>query len=81
MKVSVRLFAAVRDAAGCPLMDVELPEGADVAQLRREMSERLPDISDLIGRAMFALDNRYATDTEKLSPNADVALIPPVSGG
>ena len=81
MNVRVRLFAAVRDAAGCPWLDIELPEGADVAQLRSARALRLPEISDLIGRAMFALGNRYATDTEKVTPNADVALIPPVSGG
>jgi len=81
MIVRVRLFAAVRDAAGCPSLDVELPEGADVAQLRRELAQRLPEISDLIGRAMFALGSRYATDGEKIAANDDVALIPPVSGG
>ncbi len=81
MKIRVKLFAAVREAAGHPELDIELPQGADVAQLRRELADRLPEMADLIGRAMVALDNQYATDTTIITPDADLALIPPVSGG
>jgi molybdopterin converting factor subunit 1 len=81
MNVRIRLFAAARQAAGCDSLDIELPDQADVAQLRRELSRQLPEISELISRATFALGTEYATDTAKIAPGADVALIPPVSGG
>ncbi len=81
MNVRIRLFAAARQAAGCDSLDIELPDQADVAQLRRELSRQLPEIAELIARATFALGTEYATDTAKIAPDADVALIPPVSGG
>ena len=81
MKVQVRLFAAARQADGQDRLELELPEGATVADLRRELSGRIPELSDLIRRAMFAVDTEYAADDRTLPCDAEVACIPPVSGG
>jgi len=81
MNVRVRLFAAPRDAAGADLLEVEVAEGATIAELRRVMVERFPQLADLLARTMFAVDTEYATDATVLSADADVACIPPVSGG
>ena len=81
MNVRVRLYAAARQAAGHDHLDVELPEGATIGDLRSTMVQRLPEIAELIARVMFAVDAEYAADTAEIPPNADVACIPPVSGG
>jgi molybdopterin converting factor subunit 1 len=81
MTVRVKLFAAMRDAAGGDAVDVELPEGATLAALRQQLAARLPETAELVGRAMFAVDNQYTTDSATIPPNAAVACIPPVSGG
>ncbi len=81
MNVSIRLFAAARAAAGTDSLSLELPEGATIGQLRGRLAEELPEIADLIGRVMFALDAEYAGDDAEIRPDADVACIPPVSGG
>ena len=38
MKVRVRLFAAARQAAGCETVELELPRGGTVGQLRRRLA-------------------------------------------
>jgi len=81
VNVRVRLFAAIRDAAGREEVELDLPEPATVEHLRRCLSERVPGAAELIGRAMFAVENQYATDTTPLPTGATVACIPPVSGG
>lgn len=81
MNVRVRLFAAMREAAGREELDLDLPEPATVEQLRRRLAEQLPAVADLVGRAMFAVENQYATDATEVLPDANVACIPPVSGG
>ncbi len=81
MNVRVRLYAAARQAAGCDHLDVALPDGATVGQLRSSLVEQLPQIAELISRVMFAIDADYAADTASIPPDADVACIPPVSGG
>jgi len=81
MTIHVKLFAAMRDAAGDDLVELELPEGATIGTLRLQLAERLPDASDLVGRAMFAVENQYTANDATIPSNATVACIPPVSGG
>lgn len=81
MKICIRLFAAARQAAGRDRIELELPGGATIGQLRSRLSEELPQLSSLIERATFAVDTQYAANTDKIAPDADVACIPPVSGG
>lgn len=81
MKVCIRLFAAARQAAGRDQIELELPGGATIGQLRIRLSEELPQLSSLIELATFAVDTQYAANTDEISPGADVACIPPVSGG
>jgi len=81
MNVRVRLFASVRHSAGRESVDLDLPEEATIGQLRCRLADELPAMAALIERAMFASDMQYARDTDKIRPGADLACIPPVSGG
>ncbi|MCE9544712.1 MAG: MoaD/ThiS family protein [Planctomycetia bacterium] len=81
MQIQVRLFAAARDLAGTDRIEVSLSDGADVAALRRGMVERVPSLADLLSRSLIAVDSQYAPDDLKIPTAADVAVIPPVSGG
>jgi len=81
MNVRVRLFAAARQAAGSDWLEVQLSEQATVGQLRRRLAEQSPPLASLLQRATFAVDAEYAGDTAKIPAGAEVACIPPVSGG
>ena len=82
MIVRVRLFAILRERAGADRIDVQLEDGATVADalqaLRQE--ERL---SDLLARlpVQMAVNRDYATPQTRLRADDELALIPPVSGG
>jgi molybdopterin converting factor small subunit len=81
MKLCIRLFAAAKQAAGRDSLDVELPEGATIGQLRQRLAEELPQLSGLVRQAMFSINAEYAGDNQQIPPDAEVACIPPVSGG
>jgi sulfur-carrier protein len=81
MMVPVRMFARARDLAGADALRIELPEGATVADLRRQLAVACPALASLLERSALAVDNEFAGDTQVLSANAEVALLPPVSGG
>ncbi|KKM01691.1 hypothetical protein LCGC14_1791900 [marine sediment metagenome] len=81
MKLRVRLFAAAKQAADCDSIDVELPEGTTIGRLRDQLAGEFPQLAGLVRQAMFSIDAEYAGDTEEIRPDADVACIPPVSGG
>jgi molybdopterin converting factor subunit 1 len=81
MIVHVRLFARARDLAGADTLRVELPDGATVADLRRRLTADHPALSSLLQRSALAVENEFAADSLVLSDDADIALLPPVSGG
>lgn len=81
MIVRVQLFALARDLAGCELAEVELAEPATVGDLRRALAAQHPALATLLARSLLAVNERYAGEDCPLSPQADVACIPPVSGG
>ena len=81
MKIRVRLFAVAREAAGRDWLELDLPEGATIALLRSQLGLRVPRLSGQVGQMMFAIDTKYADDATPIPRDADVACIPPVSGG
>jgi molybdopterin converting factor subunit 1 len=81
MTLHVRLFARARDLAGTEVLAVELPPGATVEELRRRLGHSHPELTSLLPRSAIAVDQEFAPDTLRLREEAEVALLPPVSGG
>ena len=84
MKVVVKLFAAARDVAGHPELEVTVPAGATVGDLREQMRKARPELSSLLSHALLAIDAEYADDRTPLPEDqgsTEIACIPPVSGG
>lgn len=83
MLLQVRLFAVLRERAGRDSLEIELAEGATVAEALRALA----DASEPLGEALeatpvvMAVNRTYAGEEETLSPGDELALIPPVSGG
>jgi molybdopterin converting factor subunit 1 len=80
MQVEVKLFAAARQLAGADSLAFDLDEPT-IGALRGALCDTHPAMASLVRRAMFAIDAEYAPDDASISPGAEVACIPPVSGG
>ena len=76
MKVSVRLFAGLRERAGTGRRELELPEAARLGDVWAAL-----ELGDEPAGLLYALDKAYAERDTALAEGAEVALIPPVSGG
>ena len=81
MKIHLLAFASAADALGCSEIDLELPESSRVADLKARLDREHPAIGPLWGRLAVAVDGRVVTLEEPLHDGAEVALLPPVSGG
>lgn len=81
MTIRVKLFAAMRDLTGDDVVEVELPDGATVGDLRREMGKLLPLARTLLTRSGIAVNHDLADNDRILQATDEVAAIPPVSGG
>jgi len=80
--VHVRLFAVLREQAGRDSVEIELAEGATVADAVEELSS-LPALTELLERlpVRMAVNRAYASPETPLGPGDELALIPPISGG
>jgi MoaE-MoaD fusion protein len=81
MVVEVRLFAILKERAGRDSVEVELSEGATVADALDALTA-LPGL-DILPRmpVRMAVNRDYATLETVLVAADELALIPPVSGG
>lgn len=80
MQLSVMLFASYADAFRGDRLQLDLAEGAVVADLVDALRAR-PEGSLLPPRPMVAVNRRYAEYAEPLAPTDEIAVIPPVAGG
>jgi len=76
MQIRVRLFAALRERAGIAERQLELADGASVADVWRELK-----LGDEPPGIAYARNREYASRDTMLADGDEVALIPPVSGG
>ncbi|MFX1703395.1 molybdopterin converting factor subunit 1 [Chitinophaga sp. CC14] len=77
--MGILLFGAAKDIAGVPVLDK--PEHiTDVATLKAWLYEVYPSLQQLRS-LMIAVNRTYAADTQEISSQDEIAVIPPVSGG
>jgi len=79
--VRVLYFASLKDRAGASEETIEVPETLDVAALWAALQERHPRLREVTTRPLAACDLTYAGWDRSLSGVAEVAFLPPVSGG
>lgn len=77
----VRCFAALRERTGRPEVEIDLPEAATAADLKAAFEARFPALAGWLGSVRVAADREFIADGDPLPPGAELALIPPVSGG
>jgi molybdopterin synthase catalytic subunit len=76
MRVTVRLFAGLREHAGTRRRELELDDGARVEDIWPALG-----LGEEPGGLVFAVNRIYVERGRALSDGDEVALIPPVSGG
>ena len=76
MRVTVRLFAGLREHAGTGSRELELGEGSRVADVWPALG-----LGDEPAGLVYAVNRTYVERERALADGDEVALIPPVSGG
>ncbi len=81
MRVTVKLFGAVREQTGAKDLSLELEEGARVRDLRARLAGELEIVARFGERLRISRNLELADEDEPLADGDEIALLPPVSGG
>lgn len=81
VRVPVRLFARFREAAGRDRVEVEVPDGATVAEVWSALTAVHPALAPYRPHTLFAVGNEYVGADHPVQPGEEVVCFPPVSGG
>ena len=80
--VTVRYFAAARAAAGVETEQVDLPAGASVEILLKDLRSSDDALARVLDRCSFLVDEVAVRDREaRLLDGAVVDVLPPFAGG
>lgn len=81
MRVTVRLFARLRDIAGASELAREIAPGATIETVWRELAREFPALNEYERSISSALNADYARMDQTVREGDEVAFLPPVSGG
>ncbi len=81
MRIRLLAFATASDAIGAGEVSLVIDDGTTIDQLRTILAKRYPQLGPLWRRLAVAVDGEVAAGDTLLFEGAEVALLPPVSGG
>ena len=81
MRVTVRLFARLRDLAGAGELIREVPDGAAARDVWNDLVLEWPGLRDYEKTMSVAVNAEYARMTAEVHDGDEIAFMPPVSGG
>jgi len=81
MNVTVLLFAQAREKSGASQIELELGEGGRVSDAIAALERAHPGLAALRPHLAYAVDGVLVRGDAPLRPGAELALLPPVSGG
>lgn len=81
MNVKVLLFAQARERVGRAHAALALPPGACVRDALDALEREHPELAALRPHLAVAVNGTLARDGDALPDGAEIALLPPVSGG
>ena len=81
MRVTIRLFARLRDIAGAAEFQRDVPPHATIGTVWQQLVREFPDLAQYERSISSALNADYARMDRAIADGDEIAFLPPVSGG
>ena len=81
MRVTVKLFARLKDLAGAGELVREVPAPATVQTVWQSLTAEMPSLVEYENTMSVAVNAEYAKMAAAVRDGDEVAFLPPVSGG
>jgi molybdopterin converting factor small subunit len=81
VEIRIRLGSGIARLAPAPVLRLELPDGATVADLYERLAAGHPELAPALGSALPVLRGRHVERRQSLAQGDEIALLAPVAGG
>ena len=81
MRVTVRVFARLRDITGAAELARDIDPGATIGSVWRQLAAEYPALGPYERSISSAVNADYARMDTPLADGDEIAFLPPVSGG
>ena len=81
MRVTVRLFARLREIAGTEVLERDVSAGATAAAVWSALAAEFPALAPYEAIVSCAVNEDYAGRATEVHEGDEIAFLPPVSGG
>lgn len=81
MKITIKLFARLRELAGVDTLEYDVAEATTVSDLIQNLQSEHPQLAEVAARTIISLNRDFVEADTRLSEGDEIALFPPVSGG
>jgi len=79
--VKLLFFATIRERAGTKFLEMDLPNGLTILELKEKISAEHPNLKESMKSVLITINREYAFDEAVIPQDAEIAMFPPVSGG
>jgi len=81
MRVTVRLFARLRDITGAAELARDTAPNATIGEIWRDLAREFPELAGYERSISTAVNADYARMDTRVAEGDEIAFLPPVSGG
>ncbi len=81
MQLPILLFAGAKQIANADQILIDVHEPITAGEVLEKIADSMPELRGLASHSRLAVNGRYVTSQTIVDGNAELALIPPVSGG
>ena len=81
MKVTVKLFARMRELVGAGTLERNINDNATITDLLQTLQDEFPKLAEIAPRTIISINREFADHKAQLADGDEVAFFPPVSGG
>ena len=81
MRIFVHLFGPARERVGRSVVEVEVRPPVTAGDVAAQLLLHHGKLGDLLNTSAIAVNREFATPDTIVGEDAEVALLPPVSGG
>jgi molybdopterin synthase sulfur carrier subunit len=81
MKITIRVFASLRETVGTGQLELDLPENANLLAVVEQLLARFPELDGEQEMWHFAVNQTHANPDTLLRAGDRVAVFPYIAGG